>query len=689
MMMLLAATRREEVRKNSGYVFVALALCWPGMAASQTALPKPQPPSRGVAAVVADPTAGTALSPRRLQLNVDIERARAEGDSLALAAALNRRGVLAAARGQTQTAVDDFAASVAAARRHGDTLAAARALLNAARLDPAAEDRQRLLSAGRDLAAAPDGVEKAFLLTALGELWRRRLNGADAARDALNQAAALAERFGDRRTLAYAWGTLAALYEDQRRFADALSLTRRAVFAAQQAPDSLYRWQWQLGRLLAAVGEREAAISAYRAAAFTLEPIRSALSARQRRQGRSLERAVKPLYFGLADLLLRHAPTVGDPQRRTELLAAARGAVESFKSAELTDYFQDDCVAALQARTRSLEDAVVAPDTAVLYPVLLADRTELLLGRDGGLRQLSVAVDNATLTRRARRFRERLERFDVDGYLADAQQLYRWLIEPLALNGAIKTLVVVPDGALRAVPFAALHDGERFLVERVAVAVTPGLSLTDFRPSTALRRGRVLLSGLTEAVQDFPPLPNVAAELDAVAAQYRATVLKDQTYLLSRLRRELNETPYAIVHIASHGQFGASAADSFLLTYDDKLTLDGLERLLSVGRYRSRPVELLTLSACQTALGDDRAALGLAGAAVKSGARSVLASLWLIEDRATAALVSDFYRRLQNPALSKAEALRRAQLTLIREPVEPEFRHPSFWAPFLLIGNWL
>lgn len=97
-------------------------------------------------------------------------------------------------------------------------------------------------------------------------------------------------------------------------------------------------------------------------------------------------------------------------------------------------------------------------------------------------------------------------------------------------------------------------------------------------------------------------------------------------------------------------------------------------------------MELLTLSACQTAAGDDRAALGLAGVAVKAGARSALATLWFINDQATALLITEFYHQLRDPDLSKAKALQRAQLILLNDR---RYQHPGYWSPFLLIGNWL
>jgi CHAT domain-containing protein len=148
----------------------------------------------------------------------------------------------------------------------------------------------------------------------------------------------------------------------------------------------------------------------------------------------------------------------------------------------------------------------------------------------------------------------------------------------------------------------------------------------------------------------------------------------------------LVKKPFSIVHIASHAQFRGNIEETFLLTFDDKLTLDRLEEMIGLFRFREEPLELLTLSACQTAAGDDRAALGLAGIAIKAGARSALATLWYINDQSSSDLVSEFYRQLQDPSISRAAALQRAQLQLLNVP---GYEHPGYWAPFLLINNWL
>jgi CHAT domain-containing protein len=144
--------------------------------------------------------------------------------------------------------------------------------------------------------------------------------------------------------------------------------------------------------------------------------------------------------------------------------------------------------------------------------------------------------------------------------------------------------------------------------------------------------------------------------------------------------------PYNIVHIASHGEFGSDPSKTFVLAFDGRLTMDDLEQTIKFGQLRESALELLTLDACQTASGDDRAALGLAGVALKSGARSALATLWFISDQASGELAVRFYEAMKSGSVSKARALQIAQTQLI---ADPRFDHPAYWAPFLLIGNWL
>jgi CHAT domain-containing protein len=280
-----------------------------------------------------------------------------------------------------------------------------------------------------------------------------------------------------------------------------------------------------------------------------------------------------------------------------------------------------------------------------------------------------------------------LEKRTTRQYLPAAEALYDLLLRPLEsrLEG-IDTLVFVPDGPLRTIPLSALHDGAGFVIDRFGVTTLPSLELLDPRPVGTVAI-TPLLNGLTEAVEGFPALPYVDQELDEIAAIYGGTQLRDGRFVVPEIEDSLARTPFSVVHIASHGVSAGVPQNSFLLTYDGRLDMDQLEQLIKLSRFRDEPVELLTLSACRTAAGDDRAALGLAGVAVKARARAALATLWFINDQASSLLVSEFYRQLaRTPRPSKAEALRQAQLAI---KADPRYRHPAYWSPFLIIGNWL
>jgi len=250
----------------------------------------------------------------------------------------------------------------------------------------------------------------------------------------------------------------------------------------------------------------------------------------------------------------------------------------------------------------------------------------------------------------------------------------------------IETLVFVPEGAWRSVPLSALHDGERHLIERYAVAMTPGLSLLGPKPLPT-RSPNLLLAGLSAPVQGYPGLDYVLKEVEDLHRLVGGRLLLNENFNTREVEARFARESFSMVHFASHGEFAREARETFLLTYDGRLTLDELEWLIRPSQFRGQPVELLTLSACQTAHGDDRAALGLAGVALKAGARSALATLWAVHDEATALLVRRFYEELLRPERpSKAAALQSAQQFLLRDP---RYDHPAFWSPYLIIGNWL
>jgi CHAT domain-containing protein len=400
----------------------------------------------------------------------------------------------------------------------------------------------------------------------------------------------------------------------------------------------------------------------------------------------SFRESVGPVYFELVDFLLQRAAALPQSEQNQPYLSEARETVELLRAAELRDYFRDDCVDAARSRVARLD--VVSQTTVVVYPIILPDRTELLVSLPGGLKRFSVPVSADTLTQEVKSLSRKVEKRTTRQYLPHAQRLYDWLIRPLEPDltaVSADTLVFVPDGLLRTIPMAALHDGTQFLISKYAVATTPGLDLTDPRP---LRREdtRVLAAGLTESVQGFSALPHVAAELQAVQHLYGGHPLLNSSFLTANMEKESEEQPLSIVHIASHGYFAGEVEKSFLLTFDDKLTMDRLSQVVGVFRFRDRPLELLTLSACETAAGDDRAALGLAGVAIKAGARSALATLWTVNDEAASVLVAEFYQQLHSDSVSRAVALQNAQKKLL---ADRRYQHPAYWSPFLLLNNWL
>lgn len=546
----------------------------------------------------------------------------------------------------------------------------------------------------------PDSQEKAYDLVALGYLAQRLAELALSERPrlvqlayaAFDEAANLAKTLSDPRLRSYATGHLGELYAAAQRFEDAEHLFRRALFFADQsdAPELLARWHWQFGRTLKAQGRGEAAEAAYRRALNHLASVQPALVFGYRGNPQSFRDTLGAVYLELAEILLERAGPEATGARRREVLRAVREVMENFKTVELKNYFQDDCVTEWQDKIQVTEvDKLLGSGTATLYPIVFPERIVLLLSlANGVMRQVDVPVSATELRRVATTFRQQLAGAGNPRRLRSlGWTLHDWLIKPVSqvLDAhGVDTVVVVPDDALYTIPFAALYDGKDFLVRRYAFVITPGLTLTH--PKTpAAREHHVLLNGLSQSVQEFEPLPYVPQELERIASFYDSTRLLDDDFQKASVRTELERTPYSAILFATHARFLNDPKQSFLLAYDDKIRLDELDRFVRISQFRNQPVEVLVLSACETAEGDERAALGLAGVAVKAGASSVVASLWSVNDASTAELVPTFFEHLKQPDVSKARALQLAQQGLL---ADPRYGHPFHWASFVLIGSW-
>jgi len=498
----------------------------------------------------------------------------------------------------------------------------------------------------------------------------------------------------DSRAESYALGYLGEIYEKSQQLSEARKLTEKALILAQttNANDIAYRWQWQLGRLLKKQSRIDEAITAYSESVNTLDLIRNDLVANNVDVQFSFRESVEPVYRELVGLLLQPQSTENSKSAKQKgkanqtNLKKARKVIESLQLAELDNYFREACLT-----NSPIEIDKIDSQAAVIYPIILPDRLEVVLSLPNQtLHHYASAIPQAQLEINIQEMRRSLRRTSLKKErLAIAQKLYDLLIEPaeaeLQANN-IKTLAFVLDGSIKNLPMAALFDGQKYLIEKYNLALTPGLQLFAPRPLEN-QDLKVLVGGLSESRQGFSSLPGVKTEINQIKSEISSEVLINQTFTTKSLKKQIGNTPFPVVHLATHGQFSSNAKDTFVLTWDNRINVKQLGELLqNRDTYSNNPIELLVLSACQTAEGDKRAALGLAGVAVRSGARSTLASLWAVDDQSTSAFMVEFYKQLSKPNMSKAEALREAQISLIQQR---GFKHPFYWAPFVLIGNWL
>lgn len=618
-----------------------------------------------------------------------------------------RRGEPERARAQWQALAQDAAEPLPVRQR---------ALLEAAALEGAAA---RLAS----LRALEPGLTDPALLLRLAELAQAadlplaerallRVQGTPLQRaQALQARAALAEAAGPARR-----------DEAARLNAEALALI--APLPDAQQAELRVLLDWRAARLQPGT---PAALASLQRAVAQLEAVRDdwPLAAAD---GRSTHQSLfQPLYLQLADALLRRADASRGEERQA-WLRRTRDALEQLYQAELQDYLGDRCE--VDAVKGAGGAGALPPGSAAVYPLLLADRVALLVEDAQGLDSFQSKAEPGAVRDTARLLAQRL-RDRAPGYLSAARSLHDALVQPMAPWLAARgthTLVWVNDGVLRLVPMAVLYDGEQHLLERFQTANVLGISMTNLQGGSggrvqALVAGagrfgpvverlasetwaqplrRQLLGPAAEAEPGADPratrslqaqrlrealeLPGVAEEVKTLQKLLPGPVLQDTGFTVQGFSGQVQKGGHRVVHIASHGVFGGSAATSFLMAYDDLLTLPNLQNLLQSESTRRQPIELLTLSACQTAEGNERAPLGLSGAALKARARSVLGTLWPVDDAATVQLMSAFYGGwTAQPGAGKAAALREAQRALLRQA---DTRHPYYWAPFALIGNW-
>ncbi|BAY37902.1 TPR repeat protein [Nostoc sp. NIES-2111] len=586
-------------------------------------------------------------------------------------------------------------------------------------LDPS-KVTTNIQQAGEILTQLPDSTDKVYAAIDLANLpafdleatspliencQSRRLPEAQVTQ-LFNQAIEIAQSLQDARSQSYALGAFGHFYECRKNWKLALNLTNQAIWLAddkRQNKDSLYLWEWQAGRILEEQGKTNEALEFYQRAYNTLEELRNDILTSNRDFQFDFRDVIEPVYRQLAEIQLNLATSATkNTKTNQQQLSSALATINALRLAEIQNYFGNDCILAnINNTNQQLTD-----DTAVISSIIFGNKTGIIINLPNQEEYIHwINKDRKVFNDEIANFRkDLLNTSDIVYNTASSENLYDLLIKPLEkylVVQQIKTLVFVQDSFLRNVPMAALYDKQqkKYLIEKYAVATTSSLQLTNQKNSNLQTSDRALVLAVSKEAQidnqywrALYQVPNEIKEIQKIFLNSKK--LENEEFNQKNLETEIKKQAYPIVHISTHAQFGIIPEDTFLVAGNNqKLTINDLEKLLRQAGNISNSVELLTLTACETATGDDRATLGLAGVALQAGAKSALASLWTVYDESTADVIADFYKQLRNSRMSKAQALQAAQIKLINAKKIPSindrYTHPYYWSGFILIGNWL
>lgn len=536
----------------------------------------------------------------------------------------------------------------------------------------------------------PDIYDKAFLfisVAALHDLLCKACHDYQAEINVLmvnmlNETIRISKKINNQKLLSYAYGYLGRIYIKNNQFNNVKRLTQKALFYSNQieCPELSYLWQWQLARLFLETGEKDKAIPYYKTTISTIAPIRSQFFQGKRYMKDLFVRQIKLVYLELVELFLENDKNINQ----------AIQIMEDLKAAELQDFYEDECIILRNKLSEKDGQLPAIPDNiALIYPVSFANHLSIIVKTSQYTKHYKSFIHSDHLTQIAKKIQMRIQKPEHSQRIDFLSiELYKHLITPvehfLDANN-IDTLMIIPDGALRLVPFSALKNEmtQQFLIEKYALVTMPLIGMTSFL-NESVKEYKPLIAGLSHVEHKSSiVLPDVSVELKKIQAIIGGKILYDRAFTLNNLRSEFKMRGYNLLHIATHGHFGASKEETYIQVYDKKLTPDQLVEFIQIAKYRENQVDLLTLSACETALGNERAALGMAGVSLQAGAKSVIATLWPVSDRASVFIIESFYQALNRYHNNKQKALRHAQLKMIEHS---DFNDPVYWAPYVLIG---
>ncbi|NER19442.1 MAG: CHAT domain-containing protein [Symploca sp. SIO1C2] len=551
---------------------------------------------------------------------------------------------------------------------------------------------QEVDSAKIELDQAKQEVQNVSLLSELaGELHRE--DKLPEAERAWQQAALSFEMQDYELKQAMLLSNISIAYQQLERFDEATkviseSLNKLANADTKNSPDDSVILAQALntkGHLLAEEGDTPGSLSAHTQAFDILQSFEGNVTALNPAIQISFREIVENVYQGFIGSLLDSKGTDYNQQNFIKV----RQVVESLYLTELNNFHKIELLDTNLVRIDQIDS-----QAAVIYPIILPDRLEVILHLAGQpLHYYSTIISNNKLHNLLGNLKNSLPRRDTSSILQEAESLYELLIKPAEAELAksrVKTLVFVSNSPLGNIPMAALYDGEQFLVEKYAIASIPALQILEPQPQVQ-RPLRALIAGISESRthlgDSYSPLPGVALEVEQISSMIPSLVLLNQSFTSTALENALNSSYFPIVHLASHGNFvGSNTNDSYILAWDKKIKAKEFEQLLRPRKHdKFNPIELLVLSTCNTAEGDGQIPFGLAGLALKSKVRSILSTLTDVNDQGTTELIVQFYQEFTQLNVTKAEALRRAQLTAL---TSINYQNPSHWASFILIGDW-
>ncbi|MGL5938871.1 MAG: CHAT domain-containing protein [Waterburya sp.] len=490
----------------------------------------------------------------------------------------------------------------------------------------------------------------------------------------LLKAEKIAQLINDQQAISQVALELGYFYQKAGKLKWALQYSQKVqlIGQAEFLSESLFKAYWLTAKIYNQQNKYDASIAAYKNALATLDTINQDWYLWNLQDSINYQLEIKPVYHELIQLFLEKKQVNNDDISQALLVA------DKQRVSELQNFFGDNCFQFFQSKSNEKSSS----KEVLIYSIILENKTYIILKLPNGSFYLNrLNINQAELKQLAINWQNNLENGITWEFQVPGKKLYDLLIRPFEqklIDSEFETLVFIHDGILRNLPMAALFDGKQYLAEKWASVSSLGL---DFkRGYLSPVSYKALIFGLSHPQQPgWSALKMIPTEVDTVYKLVGGKKYLDAEFTVNKLTQELEQNTYSVIHLATHGYFAGNTEDSFLLAYDSRISILDLEKMLR----NQTAIDLLVLSACETARGSDRSLLGLAGVAARSGVRSTLGSLWQVEDDVQSNLINEFYKTWQSSKYNKATALQKIQIEQIKM-----YTHPQKWAALILIGDY-